>query len=172
MPVNIEIKARAADAAALERAVLALGPRGPQDIAQEDVFFACPDGLLKLRVLAPDRGELIRYQREAGTEPRPSHFTIAPTTDPAALRAILAAVLGELGVVRKRRRLYLVDQTRVHLDRVEGLGDFLELEVVLAAGQTREQGEAIARDLMARLGVGPRDLLGGTYFDMLRAARE
>lgn len=171
MPTNIEIKARVADAAALEAAVAALPASGPRVIAQEDVFFACRDGLLKLRVLAPDRGELIGYAREAGAQPRPSRYTIAPTSDPAALRIILAGALGELGVVRKVRRLYLAGQTRVHLDRVEGLGDFLELEVVLREGQAEAEGAAIAADLMRRLGVMSADLLSATYFEMLQAAR-
>jgi hypothetical protein len=63
--------------------------------------------------------------------------------------------LGVVGVVRKTRTLYLVGQTRVHLDEVEGLGPFLELEVVLAPGQSAADGERIARDLMGRLGVRP-----------------
>jgi predicted adenylyl cyclase CyaB len=69
--------------------------------------------------------------------------------------------------VRKRRRLYLVGRTRVHLDRVEGLGDFVEIEVVLAREDRVEDGEAEARELMHALGVGPADLVVGAYLDLL-----
>ncbi len=169
MPTNVEIKARVADPAALERALLALRPRGPEILVQEDVFFACPDGRLKLRMLRDGRAELIHYEREAAAGPRPSRYTVAPTSAPAALRSILAATLGELGVVRKVRRLFLVGQTRVHLDSVEGLGDFLELEVVLRDGQSADAGASIARDLMRCLGVVPESLVRDAYFDLLRA---
>ncbi len=71
------------------------------------------------------------------------------------------------GVVRKERLLYMVGQTRVHLDSVEGLGHFVELEVVLRPGQSDDEGQAIARDLMARLGIREADLLETAYMDML-----
>ena len=61
----------------------------------------------------------------------------------------------------------MVGQTRVHCDRVEGLGDFMELEVVLNDDQTPEEGEAIAHDLMEKLGVQKSNLLKGAYMDML-----
>ena len=83
---------------------------------------------------------------------------------------MLTRACGTLGRVRKRRILVLVGGTRVHLDSVEGLGDFLELEVVLRPGQTVAEGEAIARDLMAQLGVPEQALVSGAYLDLLRAA--
>ncbi len=58
-------------------------------------------------------------------------------------------------------------------DRVEGLGDFLELEVVLEEAEEPEAGEAIAQDLMEKLGVLPHQLIDGAYIDLLaRAAHE
>lgn len=168
MPTNIEIKARVRDSAALEAAVARLGAHGPTVLVQEDTFFAAPRGWLKLRRLAPDRGELILYARAAGRDPRPSDYSLAPTADPAALLRILSATLPVLGVVRKTRRLYLTGQTRVHLDAVEELGSFMELEVVLREGQTAADGTAIARDLMQRLGIADADLLDRTYFELLQ----
>jgi adenylate cyclase class IV len=70
-------------------------------------------------------------------------------------------------VVVKTRVLYLVDQTRVHLDSVVGLGDFLELEVVLRPDQSPAEGHAIAADLMRRLEIRDTDLLATAYADML-----
>uniref|UniRef100_A0A8C3FEW7 CYTH domain-containing protein n=1 Tax=Chrysemys picta bellii TaxID=8478 RepID=A0A8C3FEW7_CHRPI len=75
------------------------------------------------------RGQLIFYERPDSEGPKLSHYSISPTADPAGLKAVLSQALGVQGVVKKERRLYVVGQTRVHLDRVEGLGDFLELEV-------------------------------------------
>ncbi|MCY1368330.1 hypothetical protein D9M69_553040 [compost metagenome] len=60
-------------------------------------------------------------------------------------------------------------RTRVHLDRVEGLGEFLELEVVLQEGEPADAGVAEAHALMARLGVAESQLVQGAYVDLLRA---
>jgi hypothetical protein len=74
------------------------------------------------------------------------------------------------GVVRKTRYLYLVGETRVHLDDVEGLGQFMELEVVMQEGQSDAEGQAIAEGLMASLGVESSDLLEGAYMDLLESS--
>ena len=73
-----------------------------------------PTGRLKLRIIGDGSGELIHYYREDAPGPRPSLYRFAPTSDPASLRAILTSVLGVLGVVRKRRRLNRVGQTRCY----------------------------------------------------------
>ena len=72
-----------------------------------------------------------------------------------------------LGRVRKTRWLLQVGQTRVHLDRVHGLGDFMELEVVLHDGQSAAQGEALAEQLMAELGIAHEQRVAGAYLDLL-----
>jgi predicted adenylyl cyclase CyaB len=74
---------------------------------------------------------------------------------------------GEIGRVRKRRILYLAGRTRIHLDRVEGLGDFLELEVVLVDGEPVEAGVREAQVLMARLGIDTSQLIERAYVDLL-----
>lgn len=166
MPTNIEIKARVHDLARLRAEVESLGEGKVEVLDQEDLFFATDAGRLKLRILSPQRGELILYQRSDRPGPKPSHYRIAPTSDPAALREILSAVLRPAGVVKKRRWLYRIGPTRVHLDQVEGLGAFLELEVVLQPGQTEREGIAIAQRLMERLGIGAEQLVEGAYLDL------
>ena len=167
MPANIEIKARVHDFAALQSRAAALSDAPLQVIPQEDTFFHVPKGRLKLRQLAPDSGQLVYYERPDRDGPKRSNYILAPTSEPAALKAALAAALGVRGVVRKRRYLYMSGQTRIHLDDVEGLGQFMELEVVLGEDQTDAEGQAIAEDLMGRLGVRPEDLLEGAYMDIL-----
>uniref|UniRef100_A0A8C4XWJ6 CYTH domain-containing protein n=1 Tax=Gopherus evgoodei TaxID=1825980 RepID=A0A8C4XWJ6_9SAUR len=115
------------------------------------------------------RGQLIFYERPDSEGPKVSHYSICPTADPAGLVAVLSQALGVQGVVKKERRLYVVGQTHVHLDRVEGLGDFLELEVVLSEQQSPEDGERMARRLMEELGVQEEDLVAGAYLDLLLA---
>ncbi len=81
----------------------------------------------------------------------------------------LKAALGEIGIVRKRRTLYLVGQTRIHLDEVEGLGDWLELEVVLEPGQSADDGARIARGTDARIRDRHDDLEARAYVDLLNS---
>jgi predicted adenylyl cyclase CyaB len=167
MARNVEIKARLIDPAATLTRVEAIAPGPTQTIQQEDTFFAVVRGRLKLRVFATGAGELIYYERDDIEGPKESRYHIAPVAQPEPLKTVLAAALGLRGVVRKTRRLYLVGQTRIHVDDVGGLGSFLELEVVLRDDQSAAQGERIAADLMARLGIATADLIARAYIDLL-----
>jgi len=167
MPANIEIKARVADFESLRKAADQLSDSGCQVISQEDTFFNCPGGRLKLRELSPQRGQLIYYQRQDIAGPKRSEYKIFETNDPAGLKLILETAFGIRGVVTKTRYLYLVGQSRIHLDDVVGLGKFMELEVVLKSGQTDAQGQAEAEKLMSTLGIGEIDLIDSAYMDML-----
>lgn len=82
---------------------------------------------------------------------------------------ILTKTLGVVGTIKKTRTLYLTGQTRIHIDAVEGLGDFLELEVMLREGQTEEEGKRIANQLLAEFGVDARDKIAVAYVDLLAA---
>jgi predicted adenylyl cyclase CyaB len=169
MARNVEIKARVPDMAALRERVEALADSGPQFISQDDSFFACAQGRLKLRVFADGSGELIAYERPDTTGPKTSDYLITPVPEPDRLRETLARALGLIGRVIKQRTLFLAGATRIHLDHVEGLGDHLELEVVLRDGQSGEDGERVAHDLLQRLGVAPDQLIAGAYIDLLRS---
>jgi predicted adenylyl cyclase CyaB len=171
MGVNIEIKARVHDLHQLRRMVEALSDSPAAVILQEDTFFSMPQGRLKLRVLAPDRGELIYYERENIAGPKRSTYHLVTTSDPGSLSALLTTALGLRGVVRKQRWLYKVGNTRIHLDAVDGLGLFLELEVVLTAGQTSTDGAAVAQGLLRQLGVVQADLIEVAYIDLLEKHR-
>jgi predicted adenylyl cyclase CyaB len=86
------------------------------------------------------------------------------------LRDVLAAACGIIGVVRKRRLVRMVGRTRVHLDEVENLGRFVELEVVLDEGEPVEQGVVEAHGLMAALGIQQEQLVSHAYVDLLHEA--
>ena len=167
MPTNIEIKARVRDLTGLRTRAEALSDTPVQVIPQEDTFFHTPKGRLKLRQLQPDLAQLVYYERPDQDGPKRSSYHIFETRDPASLKTTLSLALGVRGVVRKTRYLYLAGQTRIHLDDVEGLGQFMELEVVLGDGQSDADGQSIAEDLMARLGIQLEDLLEGAYMDLL-----
>lgn len=167
MPSNIEIKAKLADFATTRRLVEAICDTPPETLTQRDTFFRCSSGRLKLRELGGGRSELIAYARVDIAGIKQSDYEVAPIADPEGMKRVLRAALGETAVVEKTRVLFLVGQTRIHLDRVTGLGDFLELEVVLAPGQSAADGEAIASDLMQQLEIPGTALLATAYADML-----
>jgi predicted adenylyl cyclase CyaB len=166
MPRNVEIKARVSDWKAMKKRAAALADGPPQVLQQEDVFFIVPHGRLKLRT-QNGSAELIYYFRSNTPGPRESNYLCIPIPDPAAAREMLTSVHGQRGIIRKTRWLYLSGQTRIHLDRVEGLGDFLELEVVLRENQTLEKGQTIARELMNSLEITQEQLIDRAYVDLM-----
>jgi predicted adenylyl cyclase CyaB len=170
MPRNVEIKARVPDLAAVEARARALATGPVQALRQDDSFFLCTRGRLKLREFDDGTAELIAYERPDDAGPKTSTYLRTPVADPAGLRAALAAACGPAGRVRKRRLLVPAGRTRIHLDRVEGLGDFLELEVVLRDGEPEGDGIDEAQALMTRLGLRPEWLVQGAYLDLLAAS--
>ena len=167
MPTNIEIKARARDFEGIRSRAEKLSDTPVQVIPQEDIFFNVENGRLKLRILAPDRGQLIYYTRPDQQGPKRSDYHISISADPVNLKHVLELAYGIRGIVRKTRYLYLVGQTRIHLDDVKGLGQFMELEVVLNEGQGDAEGQKIAEQLMSALGVEGADLIDGAYMDLI-----
>lgn len=170
MARNIEIKARVADIEALTTKVSAIADQGPIEILQDDTFFACTAGRLKLRTFSAGEGEIIFYRRNDQLGPKESFYVRSPTSVPETVREVLSLAYGQVGRVQKRRTLFLVGRTRVHLDRVSGLGDFLELEVVLDEDEPSEAGVREAHGVLAQLFLEPPQLIAGAYVDLLTDA--
>jgi len=165
---NVEIKARIGSVEALLPRARALADGDAELIEQDDTFFAVPHGRLKLREFGDGSAELIHYQRPDVGAAKVSDYQRAALGAQADLRAVLQRALGTIGRVRKRRLLLRAGQTRIHLDRVEGLGDYIELEVVLHEGQSEAEGVAIAEGLMHDLGLARAERIAVAYLDLLR----
>jgi adenylate cyclase len=177
VPANVESKTRCGDLAQVAAGAAALGARYGGRLDQVDTYFRVADGRLKLREIvhvAPDgdrtaSAELIAYVRPDAGGARVSRYTRTPVDDVPARHAALAAAHGVRGRVRKRRELWLLQATRIHLDRVDGLGAFVELETVAAgaAGSAeREEHDRIARALH----LDSTATLAGSYIDLVEAA--
>jgi adenylate cyclase class 2 len=137
-------------------------------LRQRDTYFAVAQGRLKLREdLAAGSGELIFYLRPEESGLRSSRYWRASSADPAALRSLLEAAHGIVGVVTKRRRLFLYRNVRIHLDDVEGLGSFVELESVLelAGEESPEEAQALA-SVVDALGLASLPSVAGGYLDL------
>lgn len=169
MPRNVEIKARVASLAVIHAKAAPLANAEPVLIDQDDTFFRCDNGRLKLRAFSDHAGELIFYRRADQAGPKESFYVRVPTSAPALLRESLSLAYGQAGRVRKRRTLFLVGRTRVHLDEVEGLGRFVELEVVLADDEPTRNGVDEARALMQALGIEQTQCVETAYVDLLAA---
>src|SRR5262249_47723789 len=119
------------------------------------------------RMFSGTEGELIYYRRASQSAPKESFYLRSPTTAPETLRESLTLAYGRTGHVEKHRTVFLVGRTRIHLDRVSGLGHFLELEVVLGDHEASEAGVHEAEELLARLGIERSQLVAGGYLDLL-----
>ena len=165
---NLELKYRCTDLEAARRRAEALGARDAGVLIQADTFFPAPGGRLKLREFPDGSGELIAYRRSDGVEVRASDYRIFRTEDGAELRETLCHTLGTIGTVRKRRQLYLFGHTRIHLDEVEGLDTFVELEAVME-GQEEEEARAELDAVVTALELRREDGVAVAYVDLLAA---
>ena len=165
--INIEIKARYADLDKGRLIARDIGAAFEGTDNQVDTYFRTPNGLLKLRETSLGEDHLIYYEREKTRDPKVSDYDIYPVRDATALKKILRAALTVLVEVRKVRDIFILDNTRIHLDRVEGLGTFIEFEAVMNAGQPHASGEKKVRELLKLFEVPQDALIGGSYSDLL-----
>jgi homotetrameric cytidine deaminase len=171
--VNVEIKARDPDPDATAARCLALGASDEGLLEQRDTYFAGRHGRLKLREQDGETAELIAYRRPDAAEPEESAYVRAAAGDGELVREALDAALGTTVVVAKRRRLFLWDNVRIHLDDVEGLGTFIELEALVGpdAGDLNAARAKVDR-LRAELAIADDALVAVGYSDLLRDGAE
>jgi predicted adenylyl cyclase CyaB len=167
MTRNVEIKARVRDLAALRKRVVEVSASGPELLVQRDTFYTVLQGRLKLREFGDGTAEFIYYERPDKAGPKTSKYTRAQISDAASTHEALGQVLETKAVVAKQREVFLAGTTRIHLDEVDGLGTFVELEVVLTEDETDSDGERMASVLMEQLGVRQEDLIEQAYVDLL-----
>ena len=164
--INLEIKLPVDDLDEIRRRALAAGAVPSGVLQQTDTFFAATRGLLKLRVLGDGSAELIAYERPRTAASRISDYIVCPVSDPARLHEVLSRSHGRLVEVRKTRDLLMLGGTRIHLDRVEGLGTFVELET---EGDSRDEAAMRAEHerVIEALGLDRGRFLAGSYAEML-----
>ncbi len=164
---NLEIKARIDNLAKVRRCAQQLTTEPPLHLKQTDTYFFCRSGRLKLRETVGRPAQLIWYDRPEVQEMRTSRYLIAEIADADATRDLLSAACGVRAVVKKRRELYWYRYVRIHLDQVETLGDFLELEAVLQPDIDELDAQRLLADLRERFEVQSHMLISGSYVDML-----
>lgn len=168
MSSNVELKARCADPDAVRSVCQAKGAESLGESQQTDTFLQTNKGRLKIRQDSVKGGSLIFYQRPASPLPKQCDYFMRPLSgEQRSLGAFLEQALGALGKVQKKRTVFLAEAVRINLDRVDDLGDFVEIEVDadLAGGQ--QQAQALAESWMKELGVAWSDLVPWSYVELL-----
>lgn len=168
--LNVEIKARCTDHGSVQRALANMGSRLVGTDHQVDTYFRVPVGRLKLRE-GNIENSLIHYLRPDQSGPKTSDVLLYRVAPDPALKAVLERAMGVLVVVDKQREIHFVDNVKIHLDRVEGLGSFLEIEAIDADG-TRTESELLTQceAFMEAFGVSAHDLVERSYSDLLLEA--
>jgi adenylate cyclase class IV len=161
------LKARDLDPAASLEVCRRLGAEDRGEIAQCDTYFAVPRGGLKLREEQPGRPHLVQFERANESQQRESRYRIIEVSDGEALCAALAATIGIRGVVVKRRHLLLWQSVRVHLDDVEQLGTFIELEAVAPPDSDLTAEHRLVGELRDALGITDERLVALGYVEQL-----
>ncbi len=166
--VNVELKAVDRDPEATLARCLAIGAEDGGDLVQRDTYFAGRRGRVKLRVEEGALGgELIAYGRPDAREASESRYVRAPVAAPDELAEALDAALGTVVVVCKRRRLFLWEGVRIHLDEVEDLGSFVEFEAVLPEAGDLATARSKVERLRAELDISDEALVSVGYADLL-----
>ncbi len=165
--INIEIKARTESADRIRQVLLSENAEVRGIDLQTDTYFNVPVGRLKLRE-GNIENNLIFYIRKDQEGPKQSDFTLSPVKDPATLKEILKQSLGIKVVVKKKREIYFIRNVKFHLDRVEDLGEFVEIEAGnLTADLSVEDLREQCNHYVNIFGIQPGDMINNSYSDML-----
>jgi predicted adenylyl cyclase CyaB len=164
---NLEAKFKLDDLERARRQAEAIGYRYTATLEQRDTFFRVREGKLKLRE-EQSGARLIFYGREDSGELKVSNYEMVAVAEPEKFRAMMTQALGTIATVRKTRILMMREHIRCHLDRVEGLGEFGEIEAVLSEEATLERSRPAVDQLLSALGIEPDNLIAISYFEMMQ----
>ncbi|MEZ4700041.1 MAG: class IV adenylate cyclase [Rhodothermales bacterium] len=167
--LNIEIKARCADHAPIRAYLESAGAHYAGLDRQIDTYFRVPEGRLKLRQGNVEQA-LIFYRRPDQAGPKRSDVVLHPAdaATSESLRHTLTAALGVLVVVDKRRHIFFIDNVKFHLDAVEGLGSFVEIEAIDRDGSIGvDRLRAACETYMEAFAIAPEDLVEVSYSDLM-----
>lgn len=163
--LNFEFKARLKNATHV-RAMLKRSPaRFLGADHQVDTYFCVPSGRLKIRE-GRIENSLIHYQRTDSAYARRSNVELMLLPRRNSVRAILAGALGVLAVVDKRREIYFVGNVKIHLDRVRGLGTFLEVEAMTRTGDVKKVRDQASK-FQKLFNIPADDIVPQSYSDLM-----
>ncbi|MEN3039425.1 MAG: class IV adenylate cyclase [Candidatus Kryptonium sp.] len=165
MPRNLEIKAEITKPDLAEKIAIEIGAKLVNEFVQVDTYFDVKDGRLKLREFDSGEAELIFYRRMENNFERWSDYEIVKVNNSEDLKNLLSKSLGVKIVVEKRRKVYIYKNARIHIDKVKGLGDFVEFEVIYSGDE--KQVEELMKFLINAFGLKRGSFIKVSYSDLL-----
>ena len=163
--LNFEFKARLKDEQPLRATLKRLRARFVGRDHQVDTYFQVPSGRLKVREGRIENA-LVFYQRRDLPRARRAQIQLMLLPRRNSVRAILAGALGVLAVVDKRRDIFFVGNVKVHLDRVRGLGRFVEVEAITHSGSLAKVRKQ-ARKFQKLFGIPNSNIIPESYSDLV-----
>ena len=163
---NLEFKANCDSLDVLRQRLVDFQAKHRRTMKQLDTYFNVPQGRLKLREIDALGAQLIYYERADLAESRYSNYQVCDIPEPIAFKEIATAAWGVRSVVEKQRELWMFGDTRIHLDEVKHLGQFVELETVIH-NQTEEQAQREHQLVRDALGIKEEDIVSGSYSDLI-----
>lgn len=167
MAANIEFKAKVDNYDYIYDSVAQLTKDIPTILLQKDVFYNIRFGRLKLRSICDTDHELIFYLRPNKKGPKQSKYIRIHISNQSLVNTILSKLFGQLVVVNKKRDLFLLDNIRFHLDTVEGLGNFIEIEYVLSPTESRRTALDTVNSFIRKLNIQSNSLINNSYAELL-----
>ncbi len=164
MPQNLEVKARVPSLSQTLPICKRIGAKRQGILYQRDTYFSVRRGRLKLREINGRQFELISYTRPTRTGKRYSDYVVIPLTEPRAVKALCKSMFGVKAIIVKERTLFLYKNARIQLDKVRGLGSFIEFEVIVRHG--KRQARQLMNFLIAEFGISRGQTIGGSYAEM------
>jgi len=155
--IEVESKFKSPGNEKIEKALAHLGAKKIASVDMEDVYFTHPsrdfgksDEALRLRKI-DGSAELTYKGPRMYLESTKSREEITLKTDSplTAQRIIERLGFKEFCTIRKSRSSYILDKLRVDVDNVEGLGEYVELEVLTESPERAEQLVELARKELA-----------------------
>jgi len=135
---------------------------------QRDTYFLLGDRRLKVRTVeGRNEGQLIFYERPDRAAVKESEVLLAELPEADSVLRILRRAFSVAVEVRKTREIYRLQRVQVHLDTVEGLGRFIEFEIVAASGAEREEARKRLEDLRSYFQIPEEDVMASSYSDLL-----
>lgn len=162
---NLELKALDSSPARSLRVCHELKAEDGGLLMQQDTYFKVPHGRLKLRRESSAPAQLIAYERADRSDARESLYRITQVVDATETEAILGAALGVEVQVSKQRRIFLLENVRIHLDLVADLGSFIELEALAGRSAPADLGVKLT-ELREAFQIEDCDLVSGSYGDL------
>ena len=165
---NIEIKARYTKTVRIHETLKTIEAEFSRTEIQTDTYYNVENGRLKIREIVSGPSQLVHYFRENKAGPRPSWYEIVRLREVKKVKARLLKEHGLLGIVKKKREIWIWENVRIHLDEVDGLGGFIELEAIVDRKEDVKGDEARVRWLMEKIVIKEKDLIAVSYIDMVK----